>query len=322
MVICDAAQKTIDNNLPNLRRLVEETDNLVWIKNFNDKNLAIYSIHEKIELTLKLKPKIYTYTRSKDYPRIIINLPDPPKGFDHWKLVPLSDIHYGASTCDLVKFREDIEYVERTPNVITCLPGDIIENSVRDSPGAGIYKQFIPPQEQKERVINDLAKIAHKILWVNEGNHGYRSVKGVFLNPEKDIANTLGAEYFYGQAFIDLVCGDQKWDIYSYHGKGSATTPMGRVNMLQKKSNFHDADIYMMGHVHDRQVAEDWKIVKEQNGIGLITKKRLFVICGTYQKYFGDYAEEWALPPNTTGPATIILHCDNSKTPGAYEAHV
>lgn len=316
----DLSTKTIDNNLASLRKEVEKTEDLIWLKNYNSKRIPIYSITEKQNLILDLKPKIYKSHRSKEYPRLIVNLPDPPKGYDHWIVIPIGDIHYGAHSCDYEFHLSIIEYVKNTPNVLVIFMGDLIENASKESPGASVYNQVFPPQEQKERFLKLYAPISHRILLSVEGNHGNRSVKQCFLDPEKDIANTLGVQHFSGQCFMDLICGDQKWRFYVYHGSGSAQTPMGRVQLISKKNAFYSAEFYLMGHVHDTQIVRDYELVADDTNLGLEQRKRYYVITGTCQKYFGDYAEEWALHPNKVDYPIIKLHCNGSTKPGDYEA--
>lgn len=310
--------KTIDNQIPLLKKEIDQDDTLVWIKNFNKKGVANYSIVNKKDLSVKIEPKVYSYYRNESYPRIIINLPDPPAGFDKWIIVPLGDIHYGASSCDYQGFDEYLDFILATPNILIILNGDLIENASKDSPGASVFKQLFPPQDQKERLVNKLASIAHRILYSVKGNHGNRSVKQCFLDPERDISMLLEVEYFEGQCFADIVCQNHKWEFYSFHGTGSSNSPGGRLNLLTKKNAFHSANIYTMGHVHDLQCSRDYEIIKDDETMGLKTKKRYYVICGTFQKYWNDYAEEWALPPNMTGVPKIELYCDGSRKPGDY----
>ena len=314
----DVSKKTIENNLAKLRRIVDENDNLSWIKNFNSKSLPIYSIVKKQSFEIAQLPKVFKWFRNETTPRIIINLQSPPDGYDRWIVVPIGDIHYGASSCDYEGFQEYLDWIFNTPNVLIILNGDLIENANSDSPGASVYKQTFPPQEQKERIIRCLAKVSHRILYSVRGNHGNRSVKKCFLDPEKDISTILGVEYFEGQCFADIVCQNYKWDFYSIHGNSSASTPGGKLNILAKKDMFHSAHISTMGHVHDLQVSRDYEIVRSEDDLGLKLKKRYKVLCGTFQKYWGDYAEEWALPPNKVGVPKIELYCDGSRIPGDY----
>lgn len=314
--------KTISNNLPQLKLLVEKSENYSFIKNFNENSESIFSIVEKRDFTIKIKPKIFSWNRSVEHPYIVFNLPDPPKGYSCWEIWPIGDTHYGSDSCDMRELNKVVSEIEERPNVLVILMGDLIENASKESPGESVYKQVFPPQEQKERFANLFAKISDRILYVVRGNHGFRSVKGCFLDPERDIANCLHSEYFEGAVYVDIICQNQKWSIMSFHGNGSSSTPQGRLGLVSKKANFHSANIYTMGHVHDQNIMIDHEILKNPIKLTLEIKKRYYVICGTFQKYWNSYAEQWVLQPNKIGCPKIILYCLNSEKPGDYHCLV
>lgn len=318
----DLTSKTIKNNLPNLKDLVDKDERYDFIRNYDKDKNSIFSIVPKKDFTVKLLPKIFKWARSNDHPYMVINLPSPPKGYDKWIIIPIGDIHYGSDVCDNDGLMEWVLWIKDTPNVLTILNGDLIENANKESPGSSVFRQLFPPQEQKERIINILAPIAHKTLYSLKGNHGNRSVKQCFLDPERDISNILNVEYFEGACYADIICEDYKWEVMSIHGTSNSATLGGRLNTLLKKRDFHSADIFTMGHVHDLQSTRDYEIIRDPENLGLKLRKRFYVICGTVQKYFNSYAEEWVLPPNRTGFPRIELFCDGSRKPGDYHVGI
>lgn len=317
--ICGCSIKTICNNIPPLERLISKSDNLFLIRNFNSKNEPIFSINEKKEFIIKVKPKIFKWTKSSSFPYIIINLPPPPID-NKWIIVPLGDIHFGADSCDVKALTELINWIKENENVLVILNGDLIENASKESPGSSVFRQVIPPQEQKERLLIMLSPIAHRILYSVKGNHGNRTVKQVFLDPEKDITTALEVEYFDGACYADIICQGHKWEFMSIHGQGGASSISARLNRVFKKNQFHSANVYTMGHVHDIQVTRDYEIIKDPINKTLSLKKRYYVICGTLQSYWKSYAEEWVLPPTNPGIPKIKLYCDKSEKPGDYYA--
>lgn len=313
-------EKTIENNIPKLKRLVDEREDIIFVKNLSRDRIPLFSICPKKDLIVKVKPRMYTCVRSDNHPYIMITLPEPPNGYDHWVIYTLSDIHYGSNTCNVKVLTRFVEEVEKTPNALAVLKGDLIENGLKDSPGSSIYEQVIPPQEQKEKLIKILAPIAHKILYSVRGNHGYRSVKGVFLDPELDISTALNVEYFKGYVCVDILCESNdkllKWEIFSYHGSGSSKTPEGRIKLIKDKAQWHSANIYTIGHVHDLQSYYDYEVIRDPETLSLKMKKRYYVVCGTTLEYFGSYAEEAALQPNKVGFAKIRLFCKGDNIEG------
>lgn len=316
----NVAQKTVSNNLPAIKKsiLTDPNSRYSFIKNFDRDGNALYSVVKKKDFTISLKPKIFEWDRIVEVPYIIINLPKPPVGYDKWVIVPFGDIHFGSDSCDNEGLLSWVKWVKDTENVLVILNGDLIENANKESPGSSVFRQLIPPQEQKEQFILLFAQIAHRILYSVRGNHGNRSVKGCFLDPERDISTALGVEYFEGACYADIICEDLKWEIMSIHGRSQSNSAGGRLNVLQKKSQFHSANIFTMGHVHDLQSMRDYEIVRDPINRTLKLKKRYYVICGTTQRYWNSYAEEWYLAPNKTGMPKIELYCNGSRNPGDY----
>jgi hypothetical protein len=312
----DWSQKTLNNNLPILKRSLENDKRYVLIKNFSKSKEPLFLVTEPKSFGVELLPKIYTSNRSNDYPYITYNLPDPP--VDRWVIIPISDLHYGADTFDLKEFKKALKYIKEHDEVLVFLPGDLIENASKESPGSSVFRQLIPPQYQKEQLIELLAPIAHKILFGIRGNHGNRSVKGHFLDPEKDICDTLKIEYFTGACYWDVICQDHKLEIISTHGTSYSSTVAGKITGLQKKNTFHSANIYTMGHVHDKQILLDYEIIRNPSTSTLELKKRYYLICGTFQGYWNSYAEEAVMPPTKVGFPKITLYCNGSSKPGDY----
>ena len=164
-----------------------------------------------------------------------------------------------------------------------------------------------------------LIPIADRIIFGIQGNHGYRSVKSNYLDPERDICRALGAEYYTGFVCMDVICQDYRWEFYAIHGRSNAQTPQGRMTQLMKKNQWCSSQFYLMGHVHDLQDFYDHEVVRDPVNLTLKLKKRYYVITGTTQEYFDSYAYRWALQPNKSGFARLNMYCDGSDEPGDYD---
>jgi predicted phosphodiesterase len=317
------ALRTVENNIAHIKRIIDQNDEFLFVKNYNQDNRPIFAICKKKKFTPKINKKLFTIVKSTDYPYIIINLPEPPRGYNKWVIIPIGDIHYGSDSCDITSLKEWINWVLETPNVLVVLTGDLIENASKDSPGESVFRQLIPPQFQKEQFIELLAPIAHKIVFGLAGNHGNRSVKSCFLDPERDICTALETEYFSGACYADIICQNYKWELFAMHGGGSSgSTPGGRINKLFKKNQFHSADLFIQGHTHTKDVIEDYEVIRDPTNLSLNIRKRYYLICGTFQKYWDSYAEHWVLPPNRVGVPKISLYCNGSEHPGDYHASI
>lgn len=316
-VIVGLAIKTISNNLPLMANTMEYHDIIRYI---DADGIIYYAVKPHKTWMPKIGPKIYTYDRSPVHPYMVINLPDPPNG-KFWDLLPFGDWHYGASECDYEAVDRILESIKKNDSAIVLLTGDLMENSNKDSVADGVYRQLIPPQKQQEEVIFKTAPIAHKVIAAVGGNHGDRTVKSVYLNPDKNIANSLEVEHFDGMVYIDIICQNHKWEILAMHGATSATTLAGRLNAIKKKNTFHTADIFLMGHTHDQQTPWDIEIKRDPVTMKLIERDRAYVLTGGFLKPHIGYANKKGYPPLPVGMPHIYLNCDGSDEPGSYHVN-
>lgn len=317
----NVTEKTVTNALPLLKRELEKAELFYFVENLNEDAERVFFITKNNDFRVKIKNRIFSYSRSERFPYIVINLPPPPRGFKSWKIFPIGDNHHGSQSENRKFFESQIERIKKTPNALAILKGDSIENSGKASPGASVFQQTISPQKQKESFITLMAPIAHKILWAEGGNHDKdRSMKVNGSDIARDIAHSLNVEYFIGAVYADIICGDNKWDIMSWHGTSGAMTKSGKINNVMKKREFHSAHIYFMGHVHDLGSVFDFELVKNPKKLELAYKKRLYILTGSTQGYFESYAEEWILPPVPCGYAIAELLCKGSSRPGDFSA--
>ena len=310
--------KTVRNNLPKMGSLLENY-NLIHYIGKNEEDL--FSITPKKMWMPKIKDKVFTYSKGQTTPYMVVNLPDPPSGKE-WVLYPFGDMHFGSNSCDYEKLDEQIDLIASQDNAIVMLMGDLIENSNKDSIAEGVYRQIFPPQEQQEKLISKFAPIANKIILNVLGNHGNRTVKSVYLDPERNICNALEVESFDGMTFVDIICQKHKWEVALLHGTTGSATVGGRINALMKKNVFHSADLYLMGHTHDEQVFSDIELVRNPKLTRLDIKRRSYVLTGGFLKYFGAYPNKSGMSPLPLGVPTISLLCDGSRKPGSLKVTV
>lgn len=316
------AEKTVINSIPWIRKTLEKEGLFYFIENEDPScGEKIYYICKNNDFRIKVKDRIFSCSRAEQFPYLIINLPPPPKGYESWKLYPIGDNHHGVKSEKREFLESQIKEIISSPNALGFIKGDTVEAAGKHSPGASVFDQTMTPQEQKVSFIKLMAPIAHKLLWFEGGNHDKdRTMKINGVDIASDIARALNIEYFPGAIYADIICQDYKWDIMSWHGSSRAGTKFGKMNAIMKKREFHSAHIYFMGHLHDLEAASDFEIVKDPKSLSLKFKKRLFILTGSTQGYFGSYAEEWVIPPFPCGYAVVELHCKGSKRPGDFSA--
>lgn len=241
---------------------------------------------------------------------------------DKISIVPVHDIHYGSLNCNKEKFRAFLDYILSTPDTYMIGLGDLIENATKTSVGMGVYEEEVHIDEQIEHMtalLEPLAK-AGKILGLMPGNHEYRTSVLIRLDPMRLIAKRLSKETgievpFLGyQGFHKWLVGDQVYKAHTFHGRGSAGTPGGRINAVRRQRDIMlDADMYFMGHVHSIQHDMDsGYIIDDENDL-LIQKKRHYIIGGSLLTYFEGYAEMMGLTPAPQGLVQVDLYKNEKK---------
>ena len=122
------------------------------------------------------------------------------------------------------------------------------------------------------------------------------------LDPVKHIANDLGVEYvgYYVNKPIRVNVRNEKYTIYSNHGASSSSTPGGKLNAIMKPRDIADADLYLMGHMHDT-------MYYRQQIITATGPRRIkhYLLCGHYVDYGGyaqikNYTIGWGGTPEIT----------------------
>lgn len=245
------------------------------------------------------------------------------------KIVPLSDVHYGAHACSENRFKRYLDYIARTPDVYTFLNGDIMENAIAAAIGGAVYESKLTPSEQvwgrkdgtAPGLIELLQPIAHKILWALPGNHEWRTWKACNIDPLRIICSELGLPYYDEPIFIDLLAWGHRFTIYSQHGSSGSGTKGGKLNAASKPGEFQEAtDFLVMGHVHDSMTNPEDRIVRvrEYDDDGNLTGFRLemrsvyVVICPSFHGYFNSYGARAGYAPGSWGSVALTLYQDGN----------
>lgn len=232
---------------------------------------------------------------------------------DELRIEPIADLHVGAESFREHQFREKVLEIQDSPNSLVILDGDLMNNSTKASVG-DTYHERITPEEQVDKVIDLLYPIRDRIICSVRGNHEYRSIKDVCLDPAKYIARGLGVEdtYFGDAAFLVIPFGrkaNQKRVVYTAfvaHGNGGGPTAGGKVNGLGKLGRVAFSDLVIGAHTHMPSTHRACTYVPDLRNKGLIRHETVCVNTGTYLD-MEDYAIRKNLPPSAIGNPTILL---------------
>lgn len=235
-----------------------------------------------------------------------------PQG-DRVTLVPLHDIHLGAINSNIKKFEAYVNYVLNTPDTYTIGLGDLIENATKCSVGMGVYESDFHIDDQIDQMVEHLRPLAEagKLLGLMPGNHEYRTMKLVKLDPMYLIAKELKVPYLGWSGYYRFVVGKQTYKALCFHGASGSGTPGGRINAIRKLRDVaHDMDMYFMGHVHSKQYDPDSVYYIDDESDTVKSKQRHYIIGGSLLSYFGSYAEMAGLSPAPQGQVRVDLYTD------------
>lgn len=279
----------------------------------------VYLLLPKIA-TVPLQPKIWSHRWATDtdgtpQPYLMVQMPDT--AWDKVKIVPLADVHYGASAAMVTKFREYVNYVATNDNVFACICGDLLENAHGDScKGVAVYEQDVRPASQVEEMCALLAPIAHKILLAIPGNHEDRSRIRDY-DPLERICERLEIPYSYEPVDVDVCWKGTPFSFHAKHGNTSSNTKGGKMNAAARPQKFHEHVMFtLMAHVHDGDVARNTRICRDRVNFRLEFRKEYVVICPSFYGYFGSYASKAGYEPGSYGSINMDLFAN-----GDYHAN-
>ena len=233
---------------------------------------------------------------------------------DHLNIYPLGDVHIGSKEFDLELFEQWVETVENDPNGAVVIIGDMMNMGLRTSK-SNVYEERLSPMEQKELCYELLKPIAHKIIGGCSGNHEYRAVKEVGMNPLYDVFCRLRIEDRYREnvCFIKLTVGRQGKNPNTY---GVVLTHGSSKNKDEKWTYTVDgADCFISGHTHlgTHQPCGKIRMDLTHNKVKTVGYQHIVVM--PFQSY-GGYAIRGKYTPNHLGQFQRITFDGTSKRVG------
>lgn len=268
------------------------------------------------------------------------------------KIYGIADIHYGNRGSHMEMFLKDVQKIKNDPHAFWIGGGDYA-----DYVGLG-DKRFDPRVLADDMIIDDLGAlgyvltrrirdffepIKHKCLGLVFGNHEDKYQKtNQQMQLHQWLCTELGVKNLGYCALLDVVFArasrtngavlEQKARhtnsvreaftkrFFVHHGAGGATTPGGKMNRLIKFMNAFDADIYMVGHVHDKiarrfpmlSASPTCNEIREKNKVGFVTGSYL----KTYTEGMTSYGEVKGYDPVPLGALSVDIET------GTQEAYV
>ena len=299
-----------------------------WFTDKNGHGETIYVLLPEYTQKIAVAPRPWVFhipmSEQGDFPQgyMKINIPDSffaalEGKFDEIRLVPLFDVHFGHHAHRADKFDEYLRYIAETPNVFVWGGGDLLENALDDGRGMS-YEQAEHPERQIDVMIQKLAPIAHKIFFLQPGNHEWRTYNKAGIDPTQVICRTLDVPYFDGPVIFDILSAGNRWRLHSQHGTTNARTKGGKMNAAGAPRKWtNGVNFFVSGHVHDPVVASETVVDVDVVANRLVYLPQYTVIAPAFLGFEGTYAQRAGYSPPGLGGVSLSLYKD-----GGYEARL
>ena len=233
---------------------------------------------------------------------------------EYLNIYPLGDVHIGSKEFDRDLFNEWIEMVKGDPNGVVVIVGDLMNMGLKTSK-SNVYEEKLSPMAQKELCYELLSPISDRIIAGCPGNHEYRSVKEVGMNPLYDVFCRLRIEDRYREnaCFIKLTVGKQGKNPNTY---GVVLTHGSSKNKDEQWTYSVDGcDCFISGHTHlgTHQPCGKIRMDLTHNKVKTVGYQHIVVL--PFQRY-GGYAVRGKYMPNHIGQFQRITFAGDTKRVG------
>lgn len=217
-------------------------------------------------------------------------------------LYQITDVHLLSSGCAQNQFTDFLDRIKNDPHAIVVGTGDYIEGidykDIRFSPQEFPVKVRVCDLSDYGKYCFDMlyetfAPIASKIIALGMGNHEevlLRRTNSWHLWDE--FIAKLGCKNLGYTGFFDLVFKVGKREhvfrVAAHHGAGWAQKAGGVTMRLEDFMETFDCDIFLMGHLHKRQVHHITILGADPNLKRLLTAERMGVVGASYLRTYTE----------------------------------
>jgi hypothetical protein len=246
---------------------------------------------------------------------------------DKITIIPIGDTHLGSRACDEKRLDRLLKWILDRPDTYVIGMGDyadmVIRQDLKRFSGSCVKEEL---NDMLDSMLNAQSYLvrekfkpladAGKILGMAEGNHELSMKQHHSFDLMGDICSVLKVPYL-GYSFLyrlTLKKGTtiRNCIIYGHHGHGGGRKAGGHLNRIEDAVTFFDADIFLMGHSHNKIGTRGVRLGITQSGEPkIIHKPVLMARTGTFLKTCiqgtTTYSEKAGYPPTDLGVVRIDL---------------
>ena len=224
------------------------------------------------------------------------------------KLIPIGDIHLGSPQCNSELLANTIAYIRQSHAYVIGM-GDYMEAATQASPGRSAFEQQLSLDCQYRLCLEFLRPIRSRILGLHSGNHEERLRNFADFDLVAQLCADLDCRNLGYSALQVLHVGEQSYRVHSWHGSSGAQFQHTKLAAAAKAKQVSDADIYLMGHVHEIGATVQRRFSVDVDG-NRIDRKVVVGITGSFMDYDGGYADMKGLIPGKPGVLKLKLYSD------------
>ena len=231
-------------------------------------------------------------------------IPCPKVGVVH-KLYALGDCHLGNKGCSVEHLQADVKRIAEDPHARVVLMGDLADyigptdkrwDAANISSAARVADLADWGNYLAGLVVNMFRPIAGKIIGALSGNHEATFQARQAQQLHSWTCQQLGIPDLGFSCFLDL-CFQRRLDkagtsrryrIFAHHGAGAAQSAGGKINRLMPSMSANEADVYLVGHVHERDVKRMENLAANDTCTKITSRKKLGLFTGTYLRTYHE----------------------------------
>lgn len=221
------------------------------------------------------------------------------------ELVQLTDVQWGHICCKVERVIEYRDWILDAPNRFMIWTGDMIDAAHVLSAGTP-WENTGTPQSQMFEFCRVWARARHRVLGYVGGNHERRTVS-FYGDLGITIAALLRVPYSRGKQIIDIHFGAwTPFKVSQWHGAGAARTKGTVAQTLSRFASDGDANLYLMGHLHQPMIIPLWKERYGPNGT-ILAVKAFAALGSSFLETWGSYGEVAGYSPTDVMMPRAVL---------------
>lgn len=247
---------------------------------------------------------------------------------DRFTLYCLGDTHIGNKGCWLSGLRQDVALIAADPHAVVI--------------GMGDFGDYISPADKRwdpatitpdakvaalsdwggyiaRMVVAELKPLKGKFMGMLYGNHENKYQLQHAQQLHGWVCTELETKNLGYSCFIDLSFRKKtpssrrsnstyrSYRIFAHHGAGAAQTSGGKINRLVRFMNANEADVYLIGHLHEKDPKRVDYLAADAKCETLIERRKLGVFTGSYLRTYDE--SEHAGYGEIAGYSPVPLGC-------------